>query len=69
MTLKKSQGHQTQNDSVDPKQGYNHAKFEIFSCNAVQEQAIITDFFLKETCQSSPYSKCNKKKGTVFMIY
>ena len=27
VTLKPSQGHQTQNDNVDPKQGHNHAKF------------------------------------------
>ena len=28
VTLKQSQGHQTYNDNVDPKQGFNHAKFE-----------------------------------------
>ena len=28
MTLKQSQGHQTQNGNVDPKQGYNHANFK-----------------------------------------
>ena len=27
MTLKQSQGHQTYNDNVDPKQSYSHAKF------------------------------------------
>ena len=27
VTLKQSQGHQTYNDNVDSKQGYNHAKF------------------------------------------
>ena len=28
VTMKQSQGHQTQNDSVDPKQDYTHGKFE-----------------------------------------
>ena len=28
VTLKQSQGHQTLNDNVEPKEGYNHAKFE-----------------------------------------
>ena len=28
VTLKQSHGHQTYNDNVDPKQGYNRAKFE-----------------------------------------
>ena len=26
--LKQSQGHQTYNDNVDPKQGYNYSRFE-----------------------------------------
>ena len=28
VTFKQDQVHQTQNDNVDPKQGYNSAKFE-----------------------------------------
>ena len=28
VTLKQSHGHQTQNEDVDPEQGYNRAKFE-----------------------------------------
>ena len=28
VTLKQGQGHQAWNELVDPKQGYNHAKFE-----------------------------------------
>ena len=35
VTLKLSQGHQTYNDNVDPKQGCNHAKFEISCFNGV----------------------------------
>ena len=38
MTLKQSQGHQTYNDNVDPKQGYNHARFEISCFNGFKEQ-------------------------------
>ena len=29
--FKQSQGHQTYNENVDPKQGYNHAKFERYT--------------------------------------
>ena len=28
MTLKQDQGHQSRHDLVDPKQGYNHVRFE-----------------------------------------
>ena len=37
-TLKQSEGHQTKNDNVDPKQGYNHAKFKSSCFNAVQKK-------------------------------
>ena len=39
VTLKQSQGHQTLNDNVDPKQGYNHAKFERSCFNGLREKA------------------------------
>ena len=35
VTLKYSQGHQTWYELLDPKQGYNHAKFERSSYNSV----------------------------------
>ena len=35
VTLKQSQGHQTYNENVDQKQGYNHAKYERSSFNGV----------------------------------
>ena len=38
VTFKQSQGHQTYNDNVDIKQGYNHAKFERSCFNGVQEK-------------------------------
>ena len=36
--LKQSQGHQTKNNYVDPKQGYNLAKFERSCHNGVREK-------------------------------
>ena len=45
VTLKQSQGHQTYNDNVDPKQGYNHAKFERSCFNGVQKKP--TCFFFQ----------------------
>ena len=38
LTLKQSQGYPTQNDNVDPKQGYNYAKFKRSCFNGVQEK-------------------------------
>ena len=35
VTLKESQGHQTYNENVHPKQGYNNAKFERSCFNGV----------------------------------
>ena len=60
VTLKQSQGHQTLNDNVDPKQGYNHAKFER-SCfiNIVREKAKIQE---EEICQLSPLNMCDNQK-------
>ena len=44
MTFKQNQGHQTYNDNVDPKQGYNHAKFERACFNGVWEKANVKVF-------------------------
>ena len=44
MTFKQCQGHETQNDNVDPKLGYNHAKFERSCFNGVRDKANIKDF-------------------------
>ena len=38
VTFKQSQGHQLQNDNVDPKQGYNRPQFERSCFNGVQEK-------------------------------
>ena len=42
VTLKQSQGYQISNDNVDPKQGYNHVKFERSCFNGVQEKAKVS---------------------------
>ena len=38
VTLRQSQVHKTYNENVNPKQGYNHAKFERSCFNSVQEK-------------------------------
>ena len=44
VTLKQGQGHQTWFELVDPRQGYNNAKFEKPSLNSVFEKANDTVF-------------------------
>ena len=44
VTLRQSQGHQTLNDNVDPKQAYNHAKFEKSCFHGVREKANVKVF-------------------------
>ena len=39
VTLKQSQCYQTYSDNVNPKQGYNHAKFERCCFDGIQEKA------------------------------
>ena len=45
VTLKQSQGHQSYNDNVDPKQGYHHAKFERSCFNGFCEKVNVKVFF------------------------
>ena len=45
MLLKQSQGHQTYDDNVDLKQGYNHAKLERSCINGVREKDNVKVFF------------------------
>ena len=47
VTLKQGQDHQTYNDNVDPKQGYNHVKFKRSRCNDVQEKANVKGGFFQ----------------------
>ena len=65
VTLKQSQGPQTKNDNIDPKQGYTHAKFERSCFNGVQEKSNVKGFFFfpnEEVCQSSPLNMYGTKK-------
>ena len=52
MTLKQGQGHQTWHEFVDPKQGYNNAKFEKPRFNSVREKANNKDLSNQETSES-----------------
>ena len=47
VTLKHSQGNQAYNDNVDPRQGYNHVKFERFYFNGIWEKANVKGSFIQ----------------------
>ena len=70
VTLKQGQGHY-----VDPKQGYNHAKFEISRFNSVREKANlffsneeIYQLYILNTRESGEKSRRRRKKSDVFII-
>ena len=44
--LKQGQGHQTVNDNLKPKQGYNHAKFERSCFSGVREKGNVKGLLL-----------------------
>ena len=60
--LKKGQGHQTLYELVDPKQGYNNAKFEKTCLNIVHEKASEKFLSNQETHQSSPLTMFKSQK-------
>ena len=65
VTLKQSQGHQTQNDNVDPKQIYNQTKFGRSFFTGVQEKVnnkVVCFFSDEEICQLSLLNKCECQK-------
>ena len=69
-TLKQNQGHQTQNDNVDPKEGYNHAKFERLCINGVRERVNVKVLFLnKEFVDYLPSASAKIKNSGTCMIY
>ena len=45
LTLKQSQSNQTENDKVDPKQGYKHAMLDRSCFNDVRKKANVKSFF------------------------
>ena len=64
MTLKQSQSHQTDDENLDPEQGYNRAKFERSRLNSVQEKGSVkvVVFSNEEICQLSPLNMCENQK-------
>ena len=63
VTLKQGESHQTKNDNVDPKQGYNYAKFERSCFNGVREKHNIIFFVSnQEICKLSPLDMCYHQK-------
>ena len=67
VTLKQSQRHQMYNDYVDPKQGYNHAKFER-SCLKMSEKKPLFFFSNEDICHLSPLNMCKNKKILVKLL-
>ena len=60
--LKQCQGHQTWNDNVDPKQGYNQTKFQRF-CFKDDRKKVTKFFFANDDIyQLTPLKKCKDKK-------
>ena len=53
VTLKR-QGHQTYNDNVDPKKGYNQAKFERSCFNGVRKKANVKVFQMRKCVNYLP---------------
>ena len=69
VTLKQSQGHQIYNQNVDPKQGYNHAKFERPCCKYdvwEKANAKVFSFSNKEIGQLSPLKMCTNKQIVIY---
>ena len=60
--LKQDQDHQTWYDLIEPKQGYNHAKFERPPLNSIRKKMMLTVLSNQETCQLSPLNMCASKK-------
>ena len=62
MTLKQSQGHQTHNKNVDPKQSYNHAKFERFFLMVFEEEPTLNIFQRRKYVNYLPWTYAKKKQ-------
>ena len=70
MTLKLSQGYQTYNDNVDPKQGYNHAKLERFCFSGAQEKANVKVFSqTRKYANYLPWLCAQIENSGILMIY
>ena len=63
VTLKQGQGDQIRYELVNPKHGYDDAKFAKPCLNSVRERANNKKFLSnQETCQLSPLNTCESKK-------
>ena len=62
MTLKQSQGHQTYNDNVDPKQDFIPVQFERDCFLGVQEKPNVKDFFKRGNMSIVCLEHVRKKK-------
>ena len=60
VTLKQSQSHQKFPENVDPRQVYNHSKFERSPFNGVKKKATLKVFSNEEICRLSPLNMCKK---------
>ena len=71
MPLKQSQGHQTCNKNVDPRQGYNHAKFERFHFDSLQEKDNIEVLRMRKYANFNylPWPSAKIKNSSTVMIY
>ena len=73
--FKQSQGHETWNDNVDPKQGYNQAKFERSRDNGVREKGnvkgvlFVCFFFKCENMSIISLNMCKNQNSGIFMMY
>ena len=59
VTLKQGRGHQTWHELIDPKQGYNHAKFGGPHLNSVRKKANVNVLSDQKIRQLSPLKMCH----------
>ena len=67
----RSQGHQTYSDNVDPKQDYNHAKFEKSCIAGFEENVNVKGFGClffsnEEVCKLSPLNTSDHQKKVIY---
>ena len=67
-TLKWGQGHQTWYEFLDPKQGYNHAKFERSPLNRVHKNANIKAFLKSENMSNISLAYVQRSNKVVYSL-
>ena len=67
--MKQGEGHQTWYELVNPKQGYNHAKFERPSLNSVHQKVNVNGFVKSENTSVISLEYVHKWKMLVVVIY